>query len=457
MLRHRVRHSAGAVFDRGTWFHRYPRLTGNRASSPPWSSSAPFSSSSSASAGAAKALNLRKMLGAFLMRAHPDVLHGQPAPVRAANERSLQSLNSFLDLAEARCNAGLAGKGGARGGGAAGGDDDGALEAPPSAFDLEFYVPRARAAADDGDGDGAGEAAAAGEGAGAAEPSPPPPPPPPLTHFKLSLRVPTWLLHARGVGVAARQWREFTAQSLERLLRASHVGVAALAPLRAAARAGGGARGGGARGGGAAAHGSSAARRRRGTGGGFSGGQWDGGYDADDGRSLGEVFADCMEARPMAGAAAHAALWDHDPLRTDGAVLERVMERAAARQALIEGEVEALFARGAVLVDTRRLGEARAAAASLWVFEMLASEYDALQLGDPLWDTALLLLSDHWAPPVLMGTGGAGGGKGKAPAVRMLTVQEDCSADELRSHVMEHLLMTAAFDDEGEEAGGGGV
>jgi hypothetical protein len=422
--------------------------------------SAPFSSSSSssssASAGAAKALNLRKMLGAFLMRAHPDVLHGQPAPVRAANERSLQSLNSFLDLAEARCNVGLAGKGGGGRGGGAGGDD-GALEALPNSFDLEFYVPRARAAAA---GEGDGEQAAAGERTCAAElsssassSSSPPPPPPPLTHFKLSLRVPTWLLHARGVGVAARQWREFTAQSLERLLRASHVGVAALAPLRAAARVGGGARGGG-----AAAH-STGARRRRGkgaAGSGFSGGQWDGGHDADDGRSLGEVFADCMEARPMAGAAAHAALWDHDPLRTDGAVLERVMERAAARQALVEGEVEALFARGAVLVDTRRLGEARAAAASLWAFEMLASEYDALQLGDPLWDTTLLLLSDHWAPPVLMGAGGAGGGKEeKAPAVRMLTVQEDCSADELRSHVMEHLLMTAAFDDEGEEAGGG--
>ena len=171
----------------------------------------------------APAFNLRKMMAAFLMRTHPDTLHGQPNAVVRTNEASLQALNAFLDLAQARCE-GTRGRAFARGHGGA--DSEMRALASRGVFRLEFFVQAGAQRGSDGGGSDGGDVS------GLDCSGPPEPAEPELRRVKYRIDVPDWLRDgADAEGVMVRQWRAFTARQLGAILDACDLSRVPLEPL----------------------------------------------------------------------------------------------------------------------------------------------------------------------------------------------------------------------------------
>ena len=153
----------------------------------------------------------RRVLKAFFLRTHPDMLHDLPADVQHVNAESYKVLNDFLDTAAGFVQSG-------RGGGGAASTGQGADIRPSSpltaqaSYSMKFYVKPPAAASD----------AVASSSYGA---PPAPAAPPPIVHVTLAVPPRYRVVQSSNMGgiapgSSAEMWHVLLRQCLQQLLGA---------------------------------------------------------------------------------------------------------------------------------------------------------------------------------------------------------------------------------------------
>ena len=346
------------------------------------------------------------------MRTHPDMLHGQPSNVVRTNEASLQALNAFLDLAQARCE-------GTRGHAFARGHGDPVTRdlASRGVFRLEFFVQveSQRGVAGDEDQPEGGSLEAAE-----------------LRRLKYRIDVPAWLRDgADAEGVMVRQWRAFTARHLGAILDACDLSRLPLGPLQELVTMQASER-----------QGRRWARRDgRGRSARRTVSYFRSGLRPVDRRQLlldmiAESHADPGVDGGLVAAASRAGTYDLDPYTSPLGHLRRATRRLSAARAAAERLLQARLGDGTILVDRQAQAlqeDTVAYEACERILELLLDNAQELHLTDiGVWGQHVLLISDTF------------GVRDMASGATVLSVAYNATQDELCSFLAEHMLSTVA-------------